>query len=60
MTLAEIRSAIAAVEQRFNERTEMWRIVVASNGAIVRRVYVGSFINVHREPSGESPEENNT
>jgi hypothetical protein len=43
MTHIELITALAAIEQAFDDRVEVWREVVEPDGTVSQRIYRGSF-----------------
>lgn len=47
MTRADIIAAMRAIEQRLNNGTEVWRVIIDAKGNELQRIYRGSF-NAHQ------------
>ena len=43
MTKEEIARELQTITRTLEQRVEIWRVVLAPNGAIVKRIYRGSF-----------------
>jgi hypothetical protein len=44
VTREELATSLAAIEQAFDQKVELWRIVYDEKGNEVDRIYRGSFI----------------